>query len=138
MIFMRIHPMVLYHVTVKDRVAKIRREGLRPHVPGKVWGVCDPSITRGKRVVWLTADRHTWHHAKHPNKSRRNPEGVLLTIMIPWNAPKLKHYMSWRDPRKKEPWTEHVNNPAAWFVHFGRVPPGMIIGGLERPKRKRR
>jgi hypothetical protein len=72
--------MVLYHQTPKDRVAKIRREGLKPHVPGKVWGICDPAMTGGKPVVWLTADQHTFHHAKHPDKKMRKPDAVLLTI----------------------------------------------------------
>jgi hypothetical protein len=68
----------------------------------------------------------------------RNPKTVLLTILINWKEPKLWHYMSWRDPRKKESWTEHKNNPAAWFVHFGRIPRAQIVGGLDRPKRKPR
>jgi hypothetical protein len=46
-------PMLLYHVTPKDRVAKIRSQGLKPHVPGKVWGLCDPAATRGKPIVCL-------------------------------------------------------------------------------------
>ncbi|MGB3744180.1 MAG: hypothetical protein WBD11_06565 [Xanthobacteraceae bacterium] len=138
MIFRRISPMVLYHVTVRDRVARIRREGLKPRVPGKVWGKCDPSVTRGKPVVWLTADPASWRHAKHHNKSLRNPDGVMLTILINWTAPKLKHYLSWLDPHKKEHLLDHRNNPAAWFVYFGRIYPGQIIAGLERPKRKRR
>jgi len=130
--------MVLYHATLKDRVAQIRRQGLKSHVPGKVHGVADPSMTRGKPVVWLTADPHTWHHAKHPRKAFRKSEAVLLTILINWSAPKLRHYMSWFDPGKKENWRQCQNNPAAWFVYFGKIPPAWIIGGLERPKRKPR
>jgi hypothetical protein len=125
-------PMVLYHQTRKDRLAKIRRQGLKPHVPGKVWGVADPTITRGKPVVWLTADRNTWRHAKHRRKSFRDPDAVLLTILIDWSAPKLQHYMSWIDPRKKVGWWDSKNNPAAWFVYFGTIRPAQIIGGLER------
>jgi hypothetical protein len=52
-------------------------------------------------VVWLTADQHTFHHAKHPDKKMRKPDAVLLTILINWKEPKLRHYMSWLDPRKK-------------------------------------
>jgi len=77
MFFTNTVPMVLYHQTSKDRLAKIRREGLKPHRPGDVWGVCDPAVwgvcdpamTRGKRVVWLTADRHTWNHDRHRSKN---------------------------------------------------------------------
>jgi CRISPR-associated endonuclease Cas3-HD len=57
--------------------------------------------TGGKPVVWLTADQHTFHHAKHPDKKMRKPDAVLLTILINWKEPKLRHYMSWLDPRKK-------------------------------------
>jgi hypothetical protein len=59
------------------------------------------SGTGGKPVVWLTADQHTFHHAKHPDKKMRKPDAVLLTILINWKEPKLRHYMSWLDPRKK-------------------------------------
>jgi hypothetical protein len=122
-------PMVLYHQTQKDRVAKIRKQGLKPHVPGKVWGVADPSLTNGKPVVWLTADPMTWRHDRHPNKAMRDPKQVLLVVRINWSNPKLRHYMSWRDPNKKEPgafWYEHKDNPAAWFVYFGRIKPDQI------------
>jgi hypothetical protein len=129
-------PMVLYHVTRKDRVAKIRREGLKPHVPGKVWGEADPSITGGKPVVWLTADPHSWRHIAHPNKAFRNPDTVLLKILINWRAPKLRHYMSWFDPQKKQNWLYCQNNPAAWFVYFGKIGPSLIVDGLERPRRR--
>jgi hypothetical protein len=122
-----IEPMVLYHVTRKDRVAQIRREGLKPHLPGKVWGICDPVMTRGKPVVWLTADKHTWRHVKHPNKAWREPDAVLLTILINWSAPKLQHYLSWFDPRKKLPWLDCPNNTAAWFVYFGTISPKQIM-----------
>jgi hypothetical protein len=127
----------IYHVTLKDRVAKIRSQGLKPHVPGKVWGLCDPSATRGKPVVWLTADPHQWRHPNHPDKSFRQPDAVLLTIVISWNAPRLKHYLSWFDPRKKGDWFYCHNNPAAWFVYFGTIKPAQIIDGLERPKPKK-
>jgi hypothetical protein len=125
--------MVLYHATPRSRLAQIRRKGLKPHVPGRVWGVCDAAMTRGKPVVWLTADPTTWRHAKHPNKKKRNPDQILLTVMIDWSAPKLRHYMSWFDPRKKKDWFFVCkDNPAAWFVYFGALPPGRIVGGLER------
>jgi hypothetical protein len=120
-------PMVLYHVTHRSFVAKIRRRGLKPHVPGKVWGVSDPELTRGKPAVWLTADPTTWRHAKHPNKAFRDLDAVLLTVLINWSAPKLHHYMSWMDPRKKNSWLDCPNNPAAWFVYFGTIPPKQII-----------
>jgi hypothetical protein len=77
--------MVLYHTTVRSRVPQIRRKGLKPHVPGKVWGRADPAMTRNKPVVWLTADPATWPHAKHPNKAFRDPDKVLLRIQIWWN-----------------------------------------------------
>jgi hypothetical protein len=35
----------LYHVTPKRLLPHIRREGLKPHVPGKLWGASDPSAT---------------------------------------------------------------------------------------------
>ncbi len=127
MLFGNIAPMVLYHETPKDRVAKIRRQGLKPHVPGKVWGVCDPRVTRKKSVVWLTADPTTWCHNRHPNKAKPDPDRVLLTVIVNWQDPKLRHYISWRDPRKKMDWFENKNNPAAWFVYFGRIPPNAII-----------
>jgi hypothetical protein len=69
-----VQPMVLYHCTPKKFLPRIRREGLKPHVPGAVHGVCDPSMTWGKEVVWLTADPMQWKHAKHPRKSWRNPD----------------------------------------------------------------
>jgi hypothetical protein len=125
-------PSVLYHSTQKSRLAQIRRQGLRPYVPGKVWGVADPAMTRGKPVIWLRADRNTWHHSKHPNKKLRNPDQILLTVLIDWSAPKLKHYMSWFDPSKKKDWfLVSKNNPAAWFVYFGKIPPAWIVGGLK-------
>jgi hypothetical protein len=60
-----IHPTYLYHCTLKELLPRIRREGLKPHVPGKVWGVSDPSATNGQRVVWLTADPTTTVVAIH-------------------------------------------------------------------------
>jgi hypothetical protein len=128
-------PTMLYHVTRKDRVPKIRRQGLRPHVPGKVWGVCDPEATRGKPVVWLTANPHQWRHHKHRDRALRDPDCVMLTIMIDWSAPKLRHYLSWIDPRKNQQMAG-PNNPMAWFVYFGAINPAQIVGGLERPRRK--
>jgi hypothetical protein len=122
MFFSTYTPMVLYHVTPRSRLAQIRRRGLKPHVPGKVWGVCNPSTTRNKPVVWLTADPTTWHHSRHPNKALRNPNQVLLTVMINWSAPKLRHYMSWFDPHKKKHWLFCKNNLAAWFVYFDTDP----------------
>ncbi len=77
-----IRPMVLYHSTRKKFLPRIRREGLKPHLPGEVWGKCDPSMTRGKPVVWLTADPTQWRHDKHPRKDWRNPDNVLLTIRL--------------------------------------------------------
>jgi hypothetical protein len=127
-------PMVLYHQTHRKFLSRIRREGLKPHTPGKVWGAASPKMTWGKKVVWLTADRATWRHSKHPQKDMRNPDTVLLTILIDWSAPKLKHYLSWRFPTKRCGLVDGKNNPAAWFVHFGRIPPAMIVGGLERRK----
>src|SRR5262249_27728561 len=120
-------PMVLYHATLRSRLAQIRRKGLKPHVPGKVWGVCDPAMTRNKPVVWLTADPTTWKHARHPHKAERDPNTVLLTVLIDWSAPKLWHYMSWFDPGKKKHWLHCQNNPAAWFVYFGTISPKQIF-----------
>ena len=127
--FSSARPMVLYHATVKSRLAQIRRKGLKPHVPGKVWGKCDPAMTRNKPVVWLTADPTTWGHASHPNKAFRDRDQVLLTILINWCEPKLRHYMSWFDPRKKKNkyWLHCPNNPAAWFVYFGTISPKQIF-----------
>ena len=120
-------PMVLYHATPRSRLAQIRRKGLKPHVPGKVWGVCDPATTRNKPVVWLTANPTTWKHARHPHKAKRDPNTVLLTVLIDWSAPKLWHYMSWFDPGKKKLWLHCQNNPAAWFVYFGTISPKQIF-----------
>jgi hypothetical protein len=128
--------MVLYHVTRKDRVAKIRRQGLKPHVPGKVWGVCDPAATRGTPVVWLTANPLDWKHDRHPNKAFRDPNAVMLTILIGWQT-RLHHYLTWLDPHKKSDWVSQ-NNLLPWFVYFGTIKPAQIIDGLERPKRKPR
>jgi hypothetical protein len=129
-LFTNYNPMVLYHSTPKDRLAKIRREGLKPHVPGKVWGVCDPSMTKGKRVVWLTADPHEWKHDRHPNKKWRCHDTRLLTIVISWRAKKLRHYLSWVDPDKREAHSCQ-NNLAAWYVHFGKINRNMIIDDLK-------
>ena len=82
--------------------------------------------------MWLTADPTTWRHPKHHNKKKRDPKFVLLTIMINWGAPQLRHYMEWFDPRKKKQWLHHQNNPAAWFVYFGTIKPEWIVDGLKR------
>jgi hypothetical protein len=131
-------PMVLYHQTRKDRLAKIRRQGLKPHVPGEAWGVDKPVATKGKPVVWLTADPTTWRHARHHNKAKRD-DGVLVTVIVNWQDPKLRHYISWRDPRKKWTFCENPNNPVAWFVYFGRIPPAaIVIPRLRRAKARRK
>jgi hypothetical protein len=99
---------------------------LKPHVPGKVWGVCDAKETRGKPVVWLTADPLEWKHDRHPRKAWRNPDVVLLTVQIDWSSPKLKHFLSWRDPGKRLS-VFCKNNVLAWFVHFGPIKPSQIV-----------
>ena len=119
-------PMVLFHSTPKKFLPRIRREGLKPHVPGDVWGLCDPRMTHGKPVVWLTADPRDFNHSKHPQKDSRNPDVVLLVVGIDWTSPELKHYLSWRDPRKRDP-VRCNNNMPAWFVHFGRIKPSQIL-----------
>jgi hypothetical protein len=48
---------------------------------------------------------------------------ALLTILINWGAQKLRHYMSWFDTHKKKAGLDCPNNPAAWFVYFGTIPP---------------
>ena len=128
--------MVLHHVTPKDRLAKIRREGLKPHVPGEVWGVCPPSVTKGRRVVWLTADAHEWRHDRHPNKKYRKNGARLLTVAVNWQDKNLHHYLSWADPKKRETFNGQQNLPA-WFVYFGTIKPRGIVDGL-RPRRKPR
>jgi len=127
------HPTVLYHVTKKRLLPRIRREGLKPHVPGKVWGASDPSATRGKRVVWLTADPTEWRHDQHHLKSKRDPDAISLMVLVSWKDERLRHYLSWRDPKKKEHFTGNPNNVPAWFVYFGTIPPKRI----EFPARKR-
>jgi hypothetical protein len=102
MFFSAYTPMVLYHCTVKSRLPQIRRRGLKPYVLGRVWGACDPVVTRNKPVVWLTADPTTWKHDRHPKKAWRDPEKVLLPVLVNWGDPDLLHYMSWIDPRKKD------------------------------------
>jgi len=87
-------PTALYHVTLRKFLPSIRREGLKPHVPGKVWGLCDPDMSRGKRVVWLTADPTQWRHDKHHRKSWRNPDAHLLPVIVRWNDERLHHYLS--------------------------------------------
>jgi hypothetical protein len=125
-LFSTFHPTVLYHVTRKKFLPRIRRGGLKPHVPGKVWGVCDPDVTKGKRVVWLTANPIQFKHDKHHQKSWRDPDGRLLRVVVNWDDERLRHYVSWRDPKKKEHWGSQ-NNPLGWFVYFGTIPPGQII-----------
>jgi hypothetical protein len=137
MLLCHVKPMLLYHVTPIDCLAKIRREGLKPHRPGEVWGVCDPSMTRGKRVVWLTADPHEWKHDRHLNKKWRNPDARLLTIVISWRVKKLCHYLLWFDPDKRKAYNCQ-NNLAAWYVHFGTIKPEHIIDGLGRSAPKER
>jgi hypothetical protein len=121
------HPTFLYHCTRKELLPRIRREGLKPHVPGKVRGASDPSATDGKRVVWLTADPTTWKHHKHHLKSWRDPDAVLLPVQVGWNDKRLHHFMSWRDPKKQESFTSNPNNVAAWFVYFGTIKPRSIL-----------
>jgi len=118
----------LYHVTLKKFLPRIRREGLKPHVPGRLWGASDPSATTGKRVVWLTADPTQWKHDKHHRKTWRDPDARLLRVVVRWDDERLLHYLSWRDPKKKEldPWT-CSNNIFGWFVYFGTIRPGQII-----------
>jgi hypothetical protein len=120
------HPTYLYHVTLKELLPRIRREGLKPHVPGKVWGASDPSATDGQRVVWLTADPTTWKHHKHHRKSWRDPNAVLLPVLVSWRDKRLHHYLSWRDPKRKEYFTPNPNNVPAWFVYFGTISPKSI------------
>ena len=122
------YPTVLYHVTPKRFLPRIRREGLKPHVPGKVWGVCDPSATGGKRVVWLTADPTQWKHDKHHQKSWRDPGAHLLRVVVNWDDERLHHYLSWRAPKKKELMVETCpNNMLGWFVYFGTIRPDYIM-----------
>ena len=128
------HPTFLYHSTPKKFLPRIRREGLKPHVPGKVWGKSDPSSTRGKRVVWLTADPTQWKHDKHHRRSWRNPDNVLLSVMVSWQDERLVHYLSWSDPKKKILIETCPNNELGWFVYLGRIPPNLILF----PKRRRR
>jgi hypothetical protein len=122
------YPTVLYHVTRKRFLPRIRREGLKPHVPGKVCGVCDPDATKGKRVVWLTADPTQWKHDKHHRKSWRDPDEHLLPVIVSWNDERLHHYLSWRVPKRKELLPETCpNNQLGWFVYFGKIPPSQIM-----------
>ena len=65
--------------------------------------------------------------ARHPHKAKRDPNTVLLTVLIDWSAPKLWHYMSWFDPGKKKLWLHCQNNPAAWFVYFATISPKQIF-----------
>jgi hypothetical protein len=126
------HPPLLYHVTRKRFLPSIRREGLKPHIPGKVWGVCSPDLTNGKRVVWLTADPTEWRHDKHREKSWRDPEARLLTVMVPWTDKRLQHYLSWIDANKKHFHNSNQGqNIFAWFTYLGRIISEQIVGGLE-------
>jgi hypothetical protein len=122
------YPTVLYHCTQKKFLPRIRREGLKPHTPGKVWGATDPSATKGKRVVWLTADPTRWKHDRHHRKSWRDPDAVLLPVVVGWDDKRLHHYLSWRAPKKKELLVETCpNNMLGWFVCFGKIPPSQIM-----------
>jgi hypothetical protein len=120
------YPTVLYHVTSKQLLPRIRREGLKPHVPSRVWGICDPDMTKGKRVVWLTANPVQWRHDKHHLKSWRDPDARLLTALVSWGDERLCHYLSWRDPKKKDN-TYCSNNRLGWFVYFGTIRPELIM-----------
>jgi RNA:NAD 2'-phosphotransferase (TPT1/KptA family) len=119
-------PTVLYHVTRKKFLPRIRREGLKPHVPGKVFGYSNPNMTNGKRVVWLTADSTQWKHDKHHRKSWRDPDAAMLAVIVSWNDERLLHYLSWRDPKKKYQLT-CPNNFLGWFVYFGTIKRQYII-----------
>jgi len=119
-------PTVLYHVTRKKFLPRIRREGLKPHVPGKVFGVCDPNMTKGKRVVWLTADPTQWKHDKHHRKSWRDPDAHLLPVIVHWGDERLRHYLSWRDPKGEELLCGE-NDHIGWFVYFGTIRRRQII-----------
>jgi hypothetical protein len=119
-------PTVLYHVTLKKFLPRIRREGLKPHVPGAVHGKSDPSMTGGKRVVWLTANPVQWRHDRHHLKRWRRPDAVLLTVIVSWNDKRLHHYLSWHDPKKKY-WLTSANNFMGWFVYFGTIKQDHII-----------
>jgi hypothetical protein len=124
-------PMVLYHVAHKNRLAKIRREGLKPHRPGDVWGSASPEMTRGRSCVWLTADSREWRHDRHPDRKFRNPKTRLLTVAIGWDSKKLHHYLSWFDPDKHGEAFLYRQNVPAWFVHFGKIAPEAVIDGLK-------
>jgi hypothetical protein len=133
----RLRPLVLYHVTFKKFLSSIRRDGLKPHVPGKVWGVCAPDMTNGKRVVWLTADPTEWTHDKHREKTWRKPDTRLLTVNVNWKDKRLRHYLSWIDPNKKQfANSSQGQSVLAWFVYVGTIKPEQIIGGLELKKRR--
>jgi hypothetical protein len=130
-------PPVVYHVTLKKFLPSIRRDGLKPHVPGKVWGVCTPDTTNGKRVVWLTADPTEWRHDKHREKTWRNADARLLTVMVSWSDKRLRHYLSWKDPNKKEFLNSNQGQSVlAWFVYLGTIKPEQIIDGLESARGK--
>ena len=90
------------------------------------------------RQACRVADRRSAHMEPRQAsiKKRRDLDRRLLTILISWEAPKLRHYMSWFDPNKKKHWLQCQNNPAAWLVHFGKISPAQIIGGLERSSRR--
>ena len=128
------HASALFHLSpdralpchAQEILAAHSTRGLKPHVPGKVWGVCHPDVTQGKRVVWLTANPIQFKHDKHHQKSWRDPDGRLLRVVVNWDDERLRHYVSWRDPKKKEHWGSQ-NNPLGWFVYFGTIRPGQII-----------
>jgi hypothetical protein len=122
-----IYPTALFHVTPKKFLRRIRREGLKPHIPGKVWGVTDPDVTHGKRVVWLTADPTQWKHDKHHRKSWRDPDATLLPVIVDWQDERLHHWVSWRDPQKEFRHWSCNNNVLGWFVYFGRIRPDQIM-----------
>lgn len=88
--------MILYHVTKREFLPGIRERGLVPHVPGVVWNGGDSdvaTITGGKSVVWLTADKSEWRHDAHVKD--QNSETRLLTVRLEPNSKRLVRYAPW-------------------------------------------
>jgi hypothetical protein len=128
---------ILYHFTRPEFLPAIREQGIVPRAVPHTLDGDDPRsspaafcMTQGEPVVWLTTNADEWI-------------GVRLDLRLEPNSTRLKQWAPWA-PRHGMLYLDRIALDAAMregkdpndieqcFVHFGTIPPTLIIAGLER------